>query len=152
MKLSLITLIRNEQDILNAFLNHVDALFDEVYLLDHRSLDSTSQILIKAASLKKGFRYISVDVNGYYQKEISTLIMHHLFNNGSDYVFFLDCDEFFQIKNRNELENRLQELSNNNSVGSVRWINCFPDKLNNRRLNYQSSLWYSSEYSHLSQK
>jgi len=147
MKLSLITLIRNEQDILNVFLNHVDALFDEVYILDHRSLNSTSEILRKAANQRKGFRYIPVEINGFYQKEISTLIMRHLFDKGSDCVFFLDCDEFFHLKDRNELERKLQELAINNSVGSVRWINCFPDKLNSRRLHYRSTLWCSSESS-----
>jgi len=147
IKLSLITLIRNEQDILNVFLDHIDALFDEVYLLDHRSIDYSSKILINAANLRKGFRYIKVELNGHYQKEMSTILMHHLFENGADYVFFLDCDEFFIFKNRNELEQLILELGEKETIGSVRWINGFPLDLSNSHLNYFSKLWISSEES-----
>ena len=150
MKLSLITLIRNEQDILNVFLNHVDAVFDEVYLLDHRSMDHTCEILKQYANQRNGFRYVQVEVNGHYQKEISTLLMHHLFKDGADFVFFLDCDEFFIIKERNELEQKIQALQDNTSIGSVSWINCFPDNLSESKLNYHTKIWVSAKYSSFS--
>lgn len=144
MKLSLITLIRIEQDILNAFLNHIDSLFDEVFLLDHRSLDHRSDILKKATNQRNGFRYVQVNINGHYQKEISMLVMHHLFKNGADFVFFRDCDEFFLIKDRNDLEQKIQTLKDKTSIGCVRWINCFPDNLRESQLNFYSKLWLSA--------
>ncbi|MDO9085560.1 MAG: glycosyltransferase family 2 protein [Anaerolineaceae bacterium] len=150
MKISLIALIRNEQDILNAFLNHIDGLFDEVFLLDHRSIDHSSEILKKAADQRNGFRYIQVEMNGDYQKEISTLLIHHLFKDGADFVFFLDCDEFFLIKDRNELGQKIKTLQDNTSIGSVRWINCFPDKLSESQLNYHTKIWVSADDSSFS--
>jgi hypothetical protein len=106
MKFSLITLIRNEQDILNTFLNHVDALFDEVYLVNHRSLDNTACILKSAVKQRSGWHYFALDLNAHYQKEVSNLLIQHAFNRGANFVFFQDCDEFLQVKDRADSDNQ----------------------------------------------
>jgi len=41
MKLAVAALIRNEIDIIGTFLQHIDALFDHVVLMDHGSIDGT---------------------------------------------------------------------------------------------------------------
>ena len=45
MKMGVVSMIRDEADIVHAFLDHLAAFFDVAYLLDHRSADGTSQVL-----------------------------------------------------------------------------------------------------------
>jgi hypothetical protein len=145
MKFTLIATIRNEQDILNTFLNHIDALFDEVFLIDHRSIDHTSDILKSAVKKRKSWSYITFDVNGHYQKETATLLMRHSFIRDADFVFFLDCDEFIQVNNRAELNQKVAGLSDPAIGGSFRWINCVVDKLDRPQINYRSAIWINLE-------
>ncbi len=147
MNLAAIYMIRNEQDILNVFINHVDALFDTVYLIDHRSIDSSEEILRSAVRQREGWTYIKLETNGHYQKETTTFAMRQLFKQGADCVFFLDCDEFIQIKNREKLEKIVVVLNNSRTVGSFRWINCVPDFLDRLQFNYNSVFWKSRELS-----
>jgi hypothetical protein len=150
MKFALITIIRNEQDILNTFLNHVDALFDDIFLVNHRSLDHSSSILKSAVKQRKSWFYITLDIEGYYQKEASALLMHHAFSRNADFVFFLDCDEFIQVKNREELEQKVEGLNAPATAGSLRWINCVTDKLDRPLFKYRSTIWMSLEPSKFS--
>jgi hypothetical protein len=145
MKFALIATIRNEQDILNPFLNHIDALFDEVFLIDHRSVDQSSSILKSAAKQRKSWNYITFDINGHYQKETSTLLMRYSFKRDVDFVFFLDCDEFIQVKNREELERKVRGLSDSITGGCFRWINCVVDDLNRPQIKYKSPIWMNLE-------
>jgi hypothetical protein len=145
MKFALVTTIRNEQDILNVFLNHIDALFDDVFLVDHRSVDRTSSILRSTVKKRKTWTYITLDVNGHYQKETSTLLMRYSFTNNADFVFFLDCDEFLKVKNREELEQRVKGLSVSSTGGSFRWINCVVDKLDRSKFKYKFAIWMNTE-------
>ena len=140
MKFGLVTIIKNEQDILNTFLNHIDALFDYVLLIDHRSDDNTRDILRKAASLRKNWIYIALDINGFYQKEISKLGMKYLFERGADFVFFLDCDEFIQVESRKDLELKVRGVINPPVAGSFRWINCLPDDIESQQCDRNSKI------------
>jgi hypothetical protein len=150
MNLAVISMIRNEGNILNVFVNHLDALFDSVYLIDHRSIDGMSERLDSVVAQRGNWKYISLEINGYYQKEISSLIMRHLFGLNVDCVFFLDCDEFVQIKNREELEKIVKVLNNSQIAGSIRWVNCVPDILNHQQFHYESAVWKYTELSQYS--
>jgi len=145
MKLALITIIRNEQDILNTFINHVDALFDEVYFVDHRSLDNTASIIKLAMKRRNGWYYFASDMNAHYQKEVTNLLIQHAFIRQADFVFFLDCDEFIQVKHRAELEAITKGLFDSATGGSFRWINCVPDKLDRPTFKFSSTIWKSKE-------
>jgi len=141
LKFGLVTIIKNEQDILNTFLNHIDALFDHVLLIDHRSDDNTGDILRKAANLRKNWTYIALNTNGYFQKEISKLGMKYLFERGDDFVFFLDCDEFIQVESRKDLELKVQGLIDPPVAGSFRWINCFPEDIESQQFDHNSKIY-----------
>jgi hypothetical protein len=150
LKFGLVTIIRNEQDILNTFLNHIDALFDYVVLLDHRSVDGSAEILRTSAKHRKNWTVVALDINGWYQKEASNLVMQYLFEKNADVVFFLDCDEFVQVENRSELEKKVSRLMDPPVVGSFRWVNCICERLNDLQFGYESSIISILEPSHQS--
>jgi hypothetical protein len=150
LKFTLITVIRNEQDILNTFLNHIDALFDEVYLVDHRSVDQTGNILQSSVTNHKNWHYITFEANALYQKEITTLLMHTAFGKDADCVFFLDCDEFIQVSSRDELQQIAIGLYDSATAGGLPWKNCIVDNLNKGQFTYESSIWMNPEPSHFS--
>jgi hypothetical protein len=150
MKLALVSMIRNEQDILNVFLNHIDTLFDEVHLIDHRSIDSTGEILRAASRQREGWTYIKLEINGFFQEETTLLSMRQLFERGADCVFFLDCDEFIQIINREDLEKITEGVNNSQVAGSLRWFNCVPNSIERSQFHHESCIWKFFEPSHLS--
>jgi len=45
MKIAAVTTVRNESDIVESFVRHNAAFIDRLYILDHRSTDSTPEIL-----------------------------------------------------------------------------------------------------------
>jgi hypothetical protein len=78
------------------------------------------------------------------------LIIQHLFERNVDCVFFLDCDEFINIKNREELVKIVTVLQNSQIAGSFRWVNCVPDILNRSQFQYESAIWKCTECSQYS--
>jgi hypothetical protein len=45
MKTALVSVVRNEADIIEVFVRHHAKLFDKLFIIDHRSTDGTSDIL-----------------------------------------------------------------------------------------------------------
>ena len=133
MKLRVISLIRDEIDIVGLFLRHLDALFDEVILLDHQSIDGTTEILRQAVAQRPGWQYFRVDIKQNIQKPMMNFFIQKFKVDKFDYLFFLDDDEFFWVKDRQALEDLL--TSNRDEVGvyGFKWINCIPKDLNSTR-------------------
>ena len=142
MKLGLISKIRNEIDIIKLFLNHVDSIFDIVYLLDHKSTDGTGELLQKIAEKNNDWKYYYLDFNGHFHKEVTDYFLPSIFSEGIDYLFFLDSDEFLNVTNRNYLENVLIKSGEGlkNMPGSLHWVNCIPDDFN-LKFNTDKNFW-----------
>ena len=49
MHLAAVSIVRSECDIIESFVRHNAAFFDRLYILDHRSTDTTPDILRKLA-------------------------------------------------------------------------------------------------------
>ena len=73
MKLGLITQIRNEIDIISTFLNHVDSLFDCVFIIDHQSIDGTEEVLKEAVDQRPTWKYYYLDIKTRLQAEVANL-------------------------------------------------------------------------------
>jgi GT2 family glycosyltransferase len=147
MKLAVVSKIRNEIDIIDPFLRHLGALFDSIYLLDHRSMDGTSEILKSFAQQKPGREYFYLDFNGHFQKQVANLFMQKAFLNGADYLFNLDADEFLQIKDREELEQLLEEINDFDGVGSFNWRNCIPTDFDSGLFSTTTPIWAPEQQS-----
>ncbi len=86
--------VRNEEDIVEAFVRHHLALVDRLILLDNGSNDSTREILqsLKAEGLpltlfaSNSATFVEATHNTYLARQAAAL--------GADWILCLDCDEF----------------------------------------------------------
>ncbi|OGO28644.1 MAG: hypothetical protein A2136_07500 [Chloroflexi bacterium RBG_16_54_11] len=67
--------------------------------------------------------------------------MQYAFNKDADFIFFLDCDEFIQVMDREQLEKKVFGLYDSAKAGSFHWINCVTDILDRLLLKYNTGIW-----------
>jgi hypothetical protein len=106
-----IAMIRNEVDILPAFLGHVAHLFDFALLVDHHSEDGSSDLLDRASADWPGLHVWRLTAPGYWQSAVMTALAQEAFRRGADWVVPLDADEFLRLANRPALETILSAAS-----------------------------------------
>lgn len=147
MLLGVIAQVRDEIDILQPWLRHVDALFDKVFLIDHQSIDGTSAMLKQAVAQRPGWNYYLLDVKTQLQAATATLIMHEAFASGVDFLFFLDGDEFIQVENRAELEGLLVNRPNPLIAADMHWKNCIRKDLSSHPFSFDELMWIPEKIS-----
>src|ERR1700733_3710809 len=104
MKLAVAALVRNEIDIIGAFLQHLDALFDYALLMDHNSIDGTDRAIAAACARRAGWTMWHIDAVGYHQAAFSSMAVAHLMQKtDADVVLLLDADEFINVPDRASL-------------------------------------------------
>lgn len=126
-KLVGISMVRNESDIIEAFVRHNLTLLDELYIVDHDSTDNTKEILNK---LKE--EGLPIYLSSYNDLEfVPVRILNNLMKDilgkdpDVDYIFPIDADEFIYCTSRKQLENFL-ELIPENRVGMYTWRGYLP--------------------------
>ncbi len=149
LKLRAVSLVRNELDVLPLFLRHCDALFDEVFLIDHRSIDGSRELIIKAVTQRKHWTYYQMDSNFFLQEQIMNFLIDRFSADDFDYLFPLDADEFIIAKSREELETRLIETPREpHEAFYFNWVNAINRKSwVNEKLSPRSNLHVSNEES-----
>ena len=146
MILRAITLIRDEIDIINLFLRHLDALFDEVILLDHQSIDGTTELLKQAVAQRPGWKYYRIEVKQKFQKQMMNFFIEKFRTETFDYLFFLDTDEFLWVEDRRTLEKLLANGQNGNGIYGFQWMNSIPVDLDSGRpIDKNTKLFVSDE-------
>lgn len=111
MRLAAVTTVRNECDVIESFVRHSAAFFDRLYILDHRSTDSTPAILRNLAEEGLPLALSREDNGIFYQGPTMTRLIkgaHH--DQPWDFVMPLDCDEFLCMPDRAALEAALAHL------------------------------------------
>lgn len=141
MKLGLITMVRDEIDIIALFLSHIDALFDFVWIVDHQSQDGTSELLKKAASEHPTWFYHFLEAKTKMHAAVSNFMLPLAFQQDIDYLFFLDADEFIQIHSKEALQGILTSFEDLPGTRYLQWKNCIPDSFSDTPFNLQSRLW-----------
>lgn len=105
MKLWGVAMIRNEADIVEAFVRHNLTILDGLVVVDHGSTDATMDILKALHSEGLRLTMLRNDAPGYLQAEITTTAARHAFaRGGADAVIPLDADEFLKVPSRSALE------------------------------------------------
>jgi hypothetical protein len=127
MHIHLISLIRNERDILPSFLSHVGALFDSAQLIDHMSTDGTADLLERFCAELPGWTFGRLRCLEYLQSEVATALTRRAFAIGADAVIFLDADEFIHGLTRDALGAAISILEDRQMMGSFYWRNCAPE-------------------------
>ena len=128
MHLAAVSIVRSECDIIESFVRHNAAFFDRLYILDHRSTDTTPDILRKLAD--EGLPLV-LSREGYgifYQGPSMTHLIKRAFDDHPwDFIIPLDSDEFLRIPDRAGLEAVLADFDSY-SIGLVEVLNHVPTK------------------------
>jgi hypothetical protein len=126
MRLVSITCVKNEGDIIEAFIRHTATLVDHLVVLDNGSSDETRDIL--KALQRGGFPLHIVDdpSPGYYQWIRMTRLMHEfaVARYEADWVLPLDVDEFV-VTTDSQLRDLLGEPTG--QPRSILWRTYVPD-------------------------
>jgi len=127
MRLFGASMVRNEADVVEAFVRHNLTVLDGLSIVDNGSLDGTSEILAKLQSEGLPLRVSSDPEPAYRQAETMTrLAREALARDGADFVFALDADEFLKLQARPELERALSEVpAGKHAV--MDWLTYVPD-------------------------
>ncbi|MBY8978280.1 glycosyltransferase family 2 protein [Rhodobacteraceae bacterium NNCM2] len=124
MKISMVSMIRNENDIIEYFLSRSLYLFDTILIVDMNSTDGTEVILEEYANSFPEIEIYKLPYQARYQSQSLTTLANHAFEEGADWVFPLDCDEFLAIASRDDLEEHLSSVSS--PFFHMPWVNLVP--------------------------
>ena len=111
MKFWGVAMVRDEADIIEAFVRHNLTVVDGLAIVDHGSSDGTAEIL--AALVAEGLPLrTTVDASSdFRQSAVVTRLARAVFADcDPDYIFLLDADEFLKVPSRARLEARLAPL------------------------------------------
>ena len=127
MKLAGVSLVRNEADIIEAFVRTNLVLLDALHVMVHRSTDGTRELLqaLKAEGL--ALTLSDIEEESFNQERHTTAAAGAAFAEGADFVFPLDADEFLRADSRAALEQSLANLPPGN-VGAMRWLTYVPTR------------------------
>ncbi len=99
-----LTVVKNEQDIIEPFIRHNRRFLDAMIVVDNHSVDQTRQILISCARELEGVIVADDDGFAYLQSERMTRLLHGVQSAFfADFVFLLDADEFIGAPDRESL-------------------------------------------------
>jgi hypothetical protein len=111
--------VRNEADIVEAFVRHNLALLDGIAIVDHMSVDETPDILreLKAEGLPI---FIAQDTSPAFDQQLMTnrLVRHLFATTEAAWVFPLDADEF--LRARAARSRKRWRLARRDGMGDVR--------------------------------
>ena len=129
MRLAAVTMVRSECDIIESFVRHNAAFFDRLYILDHRSIDTTPDILRKLAEEGLPLVLSREDYGIFYQAPNMTHLIKRAFDDYRwDFIVPLDSDEFLRVRDRAAFEAVLAGLDGN-SIGQSDIINYVPTEI-----------------------
>lgn len=127
MNLGAACIVRNEADIIEAFVRHNLALIDRLAVVDHGSFDGTTEILAALVGEGLPLTVVRDERVGFFQPEILTPVVGDLFRREHvDFVFMLDGDEFIKAPSRGTLEETLARVPDGmHALAS--WLTYIPD-------------------------
>jgi hypothetical protein len=104
-------MVRNEADIIEAFVRHNLTVLDGLAIVDHGSTDATAAILAALSAEGLPLR-IEVETElEFRQSEIVTRLARRIFaTTDAAFIFLLDADEFLKVASRDRLEAALASL------------------------------------------
>jgi len=124
MKIAAVACFSNELALAGAFRDQLETFFDKSYLVSHNTYDKTADLFLD--SNKFAVNVVKDPI--FRQAELVSVEMVRAFEEGADWVIFLDFDEFLPLSGRGELEVFLNEHEEKDVV-SWRWQTIYPETL-----------------------
>ena len=122
-----VSMVRNEADIVEAFVRHNASILDGMAIIDHGSIDGTLSILTSLARERLPLILIKSTTPGYLQEQITTATARDVFaQTGADFVMPLDADEFLKVPSRDAFDRALQAFPPRMN-GLLHWLTYVPD-------------------------
>jgi len=123
---AILSMVRNERDIIETWLPHLLAMFDDIFIADHMSDDGTwdylSSIAVRQPQVHL-FRYREPSYDQHVVLEcLRRLCMAEC---NPDWIFILDADEFLPFHSRAVLDEALKAFETNALV-TFHWRNAYP--------------------------
>ena len=104
-------MVRNEADIIEAFVRHNLAFVDGLAIFDHRSTDRTPAILAQLKAEGLPIMSLSDPEEGFYQaSRVTTLARECFARTDAAFALVLDADEFLRAESRAVIEQVLGQL------------------------------------------
>lgn len=125
-RIAVVSMVRDEADVIESFVRHHAAIADAICIIDHASVDGTSDIL--AALVDEGLPLTVLRYDGVaqVQSELLTELMAAAFSEGAGLVLPLDADEFLwpaEGKTLSDVRAMLQELADD-KIYAWPWVRC----------------------------
>lgn len=122
-----VVMVKNEADIVEAFVRHNLELLDRLLIVDHQSSDATVKVLTALRAEGMPIELMRDTALAFRQGDrIGELARLAFQRFGADHVFALDADEFVLAPSRAELEDRLSALPAG-ACASIPWRNQVPE-------------------------
>jgi hypothetical protein len=142
MRLFGVAMVRDEADVIEAFVRHNLSLLDGLAIVDHGSLDGTGDILAKLEAEGLPVFVTRASEPGFFQsRHLTELAREMLGRQGADFVFALDADEFLKIGSRPALESALAAVPEGMHV-LVHWLTYVPDDFDSVDAFGPGHLWW----------
>ena len=114
-KIAVITMVKNESDIIESFARHALSYADVLLVVDHNSTDETRKILELLQAEGLPIRIDTFKENGYFQSEVMTSLLYRAIEEeNADIVVAADADEFLVMDDKTagseELRAKIQAL------------------------------------------
>jgi hypothetical protein len=121
-----LTMLRNDADIIAPFLAQARELFDKLIVAEGQSTDGTREALEAEVAAGGRIEIYTVDKEEKYQSAIMNCLARKAFDEGADWIFLLDADEFLHVDGRASLQAELHAYSSD--VMFLPWLNLVPEK------------------------
>ncbi len=123
MRICCLGMVKNEADVIEAFVRHALRFADQICLLENGSTDGTREILAELQREGLPLTVIEDPIIGYFQSEKMTWLYRRAVPLlKPDFVLLLDADEFLVAPDRAALEAALGSIRAGR-YGAVRWRN-----------------------------
>ena len=128
-KIAVVTMMKNEADIVESFIRHTSLFADKIYVCDHKSTDRTHEILESLKDEGLPIEISTFERDEYAQSEVTNGLINRAFEDNFDLVLLLDADEFliYIDGGSNELRAHLQSLDINQLYETRLWAYRFAD-------------------------
>lgn len=121
MRLVAVSRVRNEADIIEAFVRHHARYFDWLVIVDDGSTDGTHDMLCSLQAEGLPLEVFREPVVGYEQSRYMTRLLHTAVDRFADWVVPLDADEFIEPPDGRTLAETLAEREP--QLLSIPWAN-----------------------------
>jgi hypothetical protein len=127
MQLWGVAMVRNEADVIEAFVRHNLDVLDGLAIVDHGSFDGTAEILAELEREGLPLRTTLDREPAFLQSvRITQIARETLRDQRADHVFALDADEFLRVPSRERLERALLDVpADTHAV--AHWLTYVPD-------------------------